>query len=203
MILGVDSSQPLLSVALVDGERTLGAATVRGEASRNEKLLPMVDWLLREAGVERHDLRLLAVTRGPGSFTGLRIGLATVQGIARASSAVICAMSTLQAAAFDGGSLPVLVTSDAGRGELYAAAYRGLDPVREPEIVSEREAEDLARSTDRRIDLRVEGDAINVALRAARFARAAELAGRLGEWDAAVPLYVRLAEPDARMARAE
>jgi len=55
----------------------LGAVALEGKGSRNEKLLPAVDWLLSESGIDRSSLDLLAVTRGPGSFTGVRIGLGT------------------------------------------------------------------------------------------------------------------------------
>lgn len=199
MILGVDASLPLLSVALVDGERTLGAAAVRGEASRNEKLLPMIDWLLREAGIGIGDVTLFAVTRGPGSFTGLRIGLATVQGMGRASNKPMCAMSTLHAAAFDGAAGAVLVTSDAGRGEMYAGGFDGLDVIAPPAVVSPVEVEGMEKRFARRIDLVRGVEQINVAVRAARFASAAASAGRIREWGDAVPLYVRLAEPDVKM----
>lgn len=201
MILGIDSSLPLLSVALIDAGRTMAAAAVRGEASRNEKLLPMVDWLLRESGATLADVHLLAVTRGPGSFTGLRIGLATVQGIGRAARLPVCAMSTLHAAAFDGEPGRVVVTSDAGRSELYAGIFSGLEELQAPAVVSAQDAERLSSSGDRVVALGTAGEGINVAVRAARFAAAAEEAGRLSEWGDAVPLYVRLAEPEVKLSR--
>ena len=82
LVLGVDTSLPLLSVALLRDGALIGAVTLEGKDSRNEKLLPAIDWLLTESAVERGTIDLFAVTRGPGSFTGVRIGLATVQGLA-------------------------------------------------------------------------------------------------------------------------
>lgn len=199
MILSVESSLPLMSVALVDGERTMAAAAVRGEASRNEKLLPTVDWLLHEAGVDLDSISLLVVTRGPGSFTGLRIGLATVQGIARASGLPLCAVSTLHAAAFDGSPGSVLVLADAGRGELYVAAYDEGRELLAPQVAGGDQVEVLRRQHARTLDLRTEGEQINVALRAARLGALLQSEGRLGDYDDAVPLYVRLAEPEAKL----
>lgn len=200
MILGIDSSMPLMSVALVDGARTLAAAAVRGEASRNEKLLPAVDWLLREAGAVIGDVDLYAVTRGPGSFTGLRIGLATVQGIARASGRPICAVSTLHAASWDDARGSVLVVSDAGRGELYAAAYEDGREILAPAVITSEEFERRAPGYARMLDLRASGDDINVALRAARLAGQLQERDELSLFSAAIPLYVRLAEPEAKLA---
>src|SRR5258708_17993036 len=99
LIPSADTSLPLLSVALVRDDALLGAMALEGKGSRNEKLLPAVDWLLTESGVDRREVELFAVTRGPGSFTGVRIGLATVQGMAIALGQPLCAMSAPQALA--------------------------------------------------------------------------------------------------------
>lgn len=198
MILGVDASLPLMSVAIIDDTRTLGAVAVRGEASRNEKLLPAIDWMLRQAEIEPSAITMFAVTRGPGSFTGLRIGLATVQGMARASGHPVCATSTLHAAAFDGEKGRVLVLSDAGRGEAYAAIYdRGVE-ISAPAIVGAREEEALRVSVERVLDLRESADSLNVALRAAHLARFLAGEGLSHRYAEATPMYVRApaAEPN-------
>ena len=94
--------------------------------SRN--LLPAVSEVLAEAGVTATDLALVVATRGPGSFTGLRIGLATLQGFALAGGTVVAGVSSLDAAALadssdDGGSVRRLAVVDALRGEVFAAIY--------------------------------------------------------------------------------
>src|ERR1700693_5944676 len=121
LVLGVATSLPLLSVALLREGALISAVTLEGKDSRNEKLLPAVDWLLSESGVDRHAIDLFAVTRGPGSFTGVRIGLATVQGMALALDRPVCAMSTHEAIAYaaEVGGAPLTIADDAGRGELY------------------------------------------------------------------------------------
>ena len=99
LILAADTSLPLLSVALLRDETVIGALVLEGKGSRNEKLLPSVDWLLSESGTAREAIDLFAVTRGPGSFTGVRIGLATIQGLALVLGKPVCAMSTHEAIA--------------------------------------------------------------------------------------------------------
>src|SRR5439155_16941358 len=108
-----------LSVALLRDRDLIGALALEGRSSRNEKLLPAIDWLLNESGVDRHAIELFAVTRGPGSFTGVRIGLATIQGMAMVLGKPVCAMSTHEAIAPERGRW--LIVDDAGRGESYVS----------------------------------------------------------------------------------
>src|SRR3954462_5931965 len=121
LILAADTSLPILSVALLLDDALLGAVALEGRSSRNEKLLPAIDWLLTEAAVERTSIDLFAVTRGPGSFTGVRIGLATMQGLALALGKPVCAMSTHEAIAPADGEATIV--DDAGRGEYYVSYY--------------------------------------------------------------------------------
>src|ERR1700760_3947258 len=121
LILAGDTSLPILSVALVLDDALLGAVSLEGKGSRNEKLLPAIDWLLTEANVDRKSIDLFAVTRGPGSFTGVRIGLATIQGLALALDKPVIAMSTHEAASDEGGA--VAIVDDAGRGEFYVSVF--------------------------------------------------------------------------------
>src|SRR5438105_7157646 len=121
LILAADTSLPTLSVALVLDDALLGAVALEGRSSRNEKLLPAIDWLLTEAAIERTSVDLFAVTRGPGSFTGVRIGLATMQGLALALGKPVCAMSTHEAIAPANGRASIV--DDAGRGEFYVSEF--------------------------------------------------------------------------------
>ena len=122
LVLAADTSLPILSVALVNDGALAGAVTLEGRGSRNEKLLTAIDWLLAENGIDRKALDLFAVTRGPGSFTGVRIGLATMQGLALALGRPVCAMSTHEAVAF-GEAGRVAIVDDAGRGESYVSWF--------------------------------------------------------------------------------
>lgn len=191
LILGADTSLPLLSVALLRDGALLGEVALEGKGSRNEKLLPAIDWLLSESGVRREAIDLFAVTRGPGSFTGVRIGLATIQGLALALDRPVCAMSTHEAIALGGGIDSVLIADDAGRGEFYVSRFEnGVETV-PPRLASTVEephltiADVLQRT--------------NVAASCAR--RAAQLftAGRVADYADITPIYVRLAEAEVKL----
>jgi tRNA threonylcarbamoyl adenosine modification protein YeaZ len=190
LILAADTSLPILSVALVADGALIGAMALEGKGSRNEKLLPAIDWLLSENAVERASIDLFAVTRGPGSFTGVRIGLATMQGLAMALRKPLCAMSTHEAIAF-GERGRVTIVDDAGRGELYASTFEDGREVVAPHLSPAIEG-DLLRIAD----FLAQG---NVALRCARRAAAIEAGGEGDRYRDVTPIYVRLAEAEVKL----
>ncbi|MDX1386546.1 MAG: tRNA (adenosine(37)-N6)-threonylcarbamoyltransferase complex dimerization subunit type 1 TsaB [bacterium] len=142
-ILALDTSGPTQSVALLHGEELRQETQVPQNSSHTETLLPTIETLLQRASWSLKDLELLAVTVGPGSFTGLRIGLATVKGLSRAHSIPAVGVSTLEAMAFphlgEGGS--VLPCLDARQGEIYAAGFAQADPKGEHETLLEPQAQ--------------------------------------------------------------
>src|SRR6185436_13680462 len=139
LVLAADTSLPILSVALVSDGVLIGAVALEGKGSRNEKLLPAIDWVLAENAIERARIDLFAATRGPGSFTGVRIGLATLQGLALALGRPVCAMSTHEAIAH-GESGRVAIVDDAGRGELYVSEFENGIEVVAPHLAKEKPA---------------------------------------------------------------
>src|SRR3954470_2902486 len=145
LILAADTSLPILSVALILDDALLGAVALEGRSSRNEKLLPAIDWLLTEAAIARTSIDLFAVTRGPGSFTGVRIGLATMQGLALALGKPVCAMSTHEAIAPERGRAAII--DDAGRGEFYVSVFEDAREVVAPHLASRDEVESLEEIT--------------------------------------------------------
>ena len=202
LILAADTSLPILSVALVDGETLLGALALEGKGSRNEKLLPAIDWLLRENAVERGRIDLFGVTRGPGSFTGVRIGLATVQGLALALGRPVCAMSTHEAAAH-GEHGRVVVLDDAGRGERYLSIFEdGVETVA-PRLAGPAEAAEVASGAATIIHLAELQQRDNVALRCARRAGEIERSGGGARYRDVTPIYVRLAEADVKLGKSQ
>jgi tRNA threonylcarbamoyladenosine biosynthesis protein TsaB len=113
-----------------------------GHATR---LLGLVEDVLAEAGLSPGDLERVAVGTGPGSFTGLRIGVATARGLAQAAGVGLVGVSTLRALAAGPQAPPeraVVAVVDARRGEAFAAAWRGTTPVMAPAALA---PEDLAR----------------------------------------------------------
>jgi tRNA threonylcarbamoyladenosine biosynthesis protein TsaB len=124
-ILAVDTSTPWGSVALREGSETRGEVRLQEGEGHSRWLLPAIDSLLRGKGLAVSDLEAYAVATGPGSFTGLRVGISTVQGLALASSRPCLGLSTLDALAglVTEVSAPRVAMMDAGRGEVYAALY--------------------------------------------------------------------------------
>jgi tRNA threonylcarbamoyl adenosine modification protein YeaZ len=193
LILAADTSLPVLSVALVLDDALLGAVALEGRSSRNEKLLPAIDWLLTEAAIERTSIDLFAVTRGPGSFTGVRIGLATMQGLALALGKPVCAMSTHEAIAPARGRASIV--DDAGRGEFYVSVFEGAREVIAPHLAKRDEVDALDHVV--RVADFMQCD--NVALACARRARQIELRGDGERYRDITPIYVRLAEAEVKL----
>ena len=142
-LLAFDTSGPAISAAAFEGS-VLRAHRLeplpRGHA---ERLLPMLGALLAQAGWAWRELDLLAVTVGPGSFTGLRAGIAVARALALALDCPAMGVGTLQlmaelaAASRPGNRLPIQVLMDARRDEMYAQRFSaGLEPLGPPEVVA-------------------------------------------------------------------
>jgi tRNA threonylcarbamoyladenosine biosynthesis protein TsaB len=125
-VLAVETSTLAGGVALLDGERMIGEYRLDVGVTHSERVMAAVDRVLGDAGWTLRDVRGLAVAVGPGSFTGLRIGLGTVKGLAFALSLPVAAVPTLDAlaASLPFSSLPVCPVLDARKGEVYTSYYR-------------------------------------------------------------------------------
>jgi tRNA threonylcarbamoyladenosine biosynthesis protein TsaB len=126
LVLGIDSATATASVALTDAGGLLGEISLNRGLTHSQQLLPMIDELLSQVGRVVGQVEGLAVSSGPGSFTGLRIGMTLAKGLAQSLNAPIAGIGTLeavacQAAVADGLISPMI---DAFRGEVYAALYR-------------------------------------------------------------------------------
>lgn len=125
-VLGFETSTPVCSVALADADRVLGEYTLELGGHHSERLLPMSERLLQDVGIGISELEGVAVASGPGSFTGLRIGMGTAKGLCLALGFPLLPVPTLEGMAFlvayDG--MPVCAMLDARRGEVYAGVYR-------------------------------------------------------------------------------
>ena len=125
-VLGLETSTLAGGVALVDGERLVAEYVLDVSVTHSERLLAAVDRVLADAHWAPRDLEGVAVSIGPGSFTGLRIGVSTAKGLALALELPIAAVPTLDAmaAAVPWAALPVCPVLQARRGEVYASRYR-------------------------------------------------------------------------------
>jgi tRNA threonylcarbamoyladenosine biosynthesis protein TsaB len=125
-LLAVESATLSGGAAILDGDRLLGEITLNIAITHSERLLAAVDRLLADCGLAPADLEGLAVSVGPGSFTGLRVGLATVKGLAMALDLPIAPVPTLDALAarLPFADAPVCPILDARKNEVYLSLYR-------------------------------------------------------------------------------
>src|SRR3982751_6769714 len=143
-LLALDTGSPLVSVALARDGALVAARSVE-QARSSTRLLEMVQEVLAEAGIGRGDLGAIAVLRGPGSFTGLRIGLATALGLHQALGIPATALPSLQVLAFSVGTGGrVIAAVDALRGDWSAQAFVDGRPLGEMELVPGPELPRLA-----------------------------------------------------------
>lgn len=126
LILALDSTAVTASVALCRDETPIASFHIKNGNTHSETLLPMVETVLKTAGFSIDDIDLFACSVGPGSFTGVRIGVATIKGLAFGKNKPCIGVSTLEALAenvvpFDGIISPVM---NARRGQVYNALFR-------------------------------------------------------------------------------
>jgi tRNA threonylcarbamoyladenosine biosynthesis protein TsaB len=137
LILAVETSTRTGSVALVEtplhedgsfsGEKILGEYTLNVAGTHSERLMPSIHSLLQEASLSIDDVQAIALALGPGSFTGLRIAVSTVKGLAYALRVPVAGIPTLDALAHNVqfASWPICPILDARKKEVYAALYCG------------------------------------------------------------------------------
>jgi tRNA threonylcarbamoyladenosine biosynthesis protein TsaB len=143
-LLALDTGSPLVSVALARDGAVVASRSVEQERS-STRLLEMVREVLEEAGIGTGDLGAIAVLRGPGSFTGLRIGLATALGLHQALGIPATALPSLQALALSMGTAGrVIAAVDALRGDWSAQGFEDGRPLGEMELVPGPELPRLA-----------------------------------------------------------
>lgn len=125
-VLAVDTATSALSVAVVENSHLLAETTLDNGLTHAVNLMGVIDSAMKWAGVELNQLDGLAVVNGPGSFTGLRIGISCVKGLAEAHDLPVVAVSSLQALAFQAASMAPMVCPvlDARKKEVYFAFYR-------------------------------------------------------------------------------
>ncbi len=223
LLLALETATRVMSVALLDGDRVVAEISSDDARVHSERLLPAIDRLLDLAGTRLDAVGAFAISIGPGSFTGLRIGLATLKALAFDETRPLAAVPTLAAlcAAAAGAPGPVAALLDARRGEMYAAAVASAgdaeptllrDSVFTPEelaavlppettlVIGEDAEPAAARLRLLRPDLRALPPAA-CAARAGRVGRLARMLladGRALPAAELVPRYVRRAEAEVR-----
>jgi tRNA threonylcarbamoyladenosine biosynthesis protein TsaB len=217
-VLAVDTTTERGSVAVTQDDSVSGEVRIASPDGHSRRLLPVIDFLLGALDLKPGDVDAFAVVTGPGSFTGLRVGLSTVQGLALGSGRPCLGVSALDvlAARIAGASAVSVAVMNAGRGEVYGALYDdegravGAATVEAPERLVDRTPEVAAfvgEGAERHREL-----ILSLRPRAFFPARSLFLAGTLGRLAARRikrgegiapadlrPLYLR--EPDIRRPR--
>ena len=126
-IFGIDTCCMAATAAVLSDDRLVAQIVQNNKRTHSQKIMPMIEFMLKEAELDLADIDCFAAAVGPGSFTGVRIGVATAKALAHATGKPCVAVSTLHAlsnnvAYFDGIICPIL---DARRGQVYNALFEG------------------------------------------------------------------------------
>lgn len=209
LVLAIDTSGTACSAALHDAARGILLAEVSEEIGRGhaERLMAVVDAVVAAAGVPLSALQRIAVTVGPGSFTGIRTGVAAARGLALALDIPCVGVSTLAVVAETerraqpaGETRPLAIALDAKRGEVYLQIFDAeARPLTEPAALTIAEAADAVRAAEARVA--GSGAALLTGGEAGAADRllvgvAAELGSLVSQDEPPKPLYLR--GPDAK-----
>lgn len=128
-ILAIESSSHVASVAILENDILLGEFTLNHPKTHSQKLMPMLESLMASLDLKIPDIDAIAVTVGPGSFTGVRIGLATAKALSQPFNLPLIPVSSLKAVAqgFQGFSGYICIIMDARKNEVYTGCYRWSD----------------------------------------------------------------------------
>ncbi|MFH2123231.1 MAG: tRNA (adenosine(37)-N6)-threonylcarbamoyltransferase complex dimerization subunit type 1 TsaB [Pseudomonadota bacterium] len=129
LILAIDTAGSCSALALTRGSVVTGqlvaSLSLNSSVTHSRRLLTAIDWILRESGTDWQDVDGLAVSLGPGSFTGLRIGMGTAKGLVTATRKPLLGVSTLDALALNcSGERLICAVLDARKKEVYSCFYR-------------------------------------------------------------------------------
>lgn len=143
MILAIDTCLGACSAAVLDGGFPRAARSEAMERGHQERLAPLAAEVMKAAGVRFEELDRIGVTVGPGSFTGLRVGLAFAKGLGLALGKPVVGVNTLLALAASTGSFGETMTAavvDARRGQVYLQAFEQGDALGEAEAITAEDA---------------------------------------------------------------
>ena len=166
-ILAFDTSAKTASVAVCEGGNILGVSNIDNGLTQSELVLPMAEALLSQLKMSFADVELYAVTVGPGSFTGVRIGVSTVKGLAFGRDIPTAPVSTLEALAENAAGLTGLIVPcmDARRSQFYTATFaataEGISRMTPDRAISAEELAEELRSYWG--DIYITGDGYDVA----------------------------------------
>jgi tRNA threonylcarbamoyladenosine biosynthesis protein TsaB len=126
LTLAFDTSSRTAAVAVLHDDTIIYDSIINTGLNHSELLMPEIDYALRQVRIKISDINLFACTLGPGSFTGLRVGVSTLKGLMLATGTPAAGVSSLAAVVLNLGTTSKLICSmiDAGRGQVYVAYFR-------------------------------------------------------------------------------
>lgn len=140
-VLAIDTSSMVATCAIMDDEKLIGEYILNHKKTHSQKIMPMIEEILSSCELKPEDIDLYGVAKGPGSFTGLRIGIATIKALAHVNNKPVVGVSTLDALAFnipfgEGVIVPIM---DAKRDRVFTAMYKwengSFYVLEEPEVI--------------------------------------------------------------------
>ena len=146
IVLALDTALEACSAAVTDGERVLAARSEMMARGHQERLGTLVRKVMAEAGVAFSTLDRVGVSVGPGSFTGLRVGLAFAKGLGFALDRPVVGVGTLEALAASANGKRVAAVVDAKRGQFWVQVFEGGRPLTNPEALEPEAATALLRT---------------------------------------------------------
>ncbi len=138
-ILAVDTTSRWGSLALLSGDIIVAERAIESDDGFGHLLFPAIEELLAVAGWNVGEIHCFAAAAGPGSFTGIRVGLSAIKGLGAALSKPVAAISTLAAIAWHGSAALRAAFVDARRGEIYGAVYSSSMEIVSAELVTDLE----------------------------------------------------------------
>ena len=152
-ILGIDTCCMAATSAIIADDRLVAQVVQNNNKTHSQSIMPMIDFMLKQTELSINDIDGFAVAVGPGSFTGVRIGVATIKALAHPFNKPCIPVSTLEALAFnvapiEGIICPIL---DARRNQVYTATFLNNDRLTEDRAVSVEELIDELKSSDKNI----------------------------------------------------
>ncbi len=132
-ILGIDTTTPYLALGIIEEDKVLSELRFNAKQTHAQVLLPSIEKILKQTSLELNDLDGIALSIGPGSFTGLRIGLATAKGLCFASGKPLLTVPTLDGLVYFNlnSPYPLVPVLDAKKNEVYSAVYNSREGVLE------------------------------------------------------------------------
>ena len=125
-VLGIDTSSQAASIAIMDDEKLIAEYTINTKKTHSQKLMPMIEEMFNESDIKIDEIDLIGVCIGPGSFTGLRIGMATAKAIAHVKNIPIVGVNSLESLAFNinFSKYTICPIIDAQRNQVYTNKYK-------------------------------------------------------------------------------